>query len=531
MGAPFPAAGDTVIGYFAGFHHIWRAMGWGNPVPGGPNTIVYPYYQAGGSGDTGDVYAVRSIDNGATWSAPIAISTAPHEQWFSQAVSNGYDDLAIWYYSREHTTDGNNYEIFLRKSHDGGATWTASRRLSDVLIDEPVQNDPNVNPFFAGDYNVTTSDVNGALSNRLLITWTDGRNKITGPPGNYDFTATTGTIGSGGTDVGTHCDDCSTALALPFPVHVLRHLLHDRERLLERGDRLRCRDYRLHEPVPALERRRAEDRALLGRSHDPEHRLRLVLDRDGDGADPRLHAPRGRSALQQHHRGPLRGPAARERDEVRDRLRHARERRQLGDRRRRERRPREADRVQLTRRAHERARGERRVQAERVERHQRPHRGRRVRPGAARGEDHGQEDARADGGLRTVHLLVGSTVVASAAANGGSGTTTVAPGTFTVKENASSGSLANYVTTIACTKNGQADVSGTGTSIAVTVAGDDVEVCTITNKRKATITLRKSLSPTSDTGKFNLIAGTRRSPPASETAVPARARSPPPRTR
>ena len=63
-------------------------------------------------------------------------------------------------------------------------------------------------------------------------------------------------------------------------------------------------------------------------------------------------------------------------------------------------------------------------------------------------------------------LLVGSTVVASAAANGGSGTATVAPGTFTVKENASSGNLANYVTTIACTKNGLADVSGTGTSIA-----------------------------------------------------------------
>ena len=137
-------------------------------MPGGPTTIVYPYYQAGGSGDTGDVYAVRSIDNGATWSAPIAISTAPHEQWFSQAVSTGHGDLAIWYYSREHTTDGNNYEIFLRQSHDGGATWTGARRLSDVLIDEPAQNDPNINPFFAGDYNVTTSDFNGSgPSNRL----------------------------------------------------------------------------------------------------------------------------------------------------------------------------------------------------------------------------------------------------------------------------------------------------------------------------------------------------------------------------
>ena len=167
------------------------------PVPGGPTTIVYPYYRAGGTGDTGDIYAVRSIDGGATWSAPIAISTAPHEQWFSQAVSNGNGELAIWYYSREHTTDGNNYEIFLSKSHDGGATWTGAQRLSDVLIDEPVENDPSISPFFAGDYNVTTSDVNGSgPSNRFLITWTDGRNKVVGPSGNYDFTAATATIGS-----------------------------------------------------------------------------------------------------------------------------------------------------------------------------------------------------------------------------------------------------------------------------------------------------------------------------------------------
>ena len=40
-------------------------------------------------------------------------------------------------------------EIFLSKSHDGGALWTGERRLSDVVIDEPVQNDPSVSPFFA----------------------------------------------------------------------------------------------------------------------------------------------------------------------------------------------------------------------------------------------------------------------------------------------------------------------------------------------------------------------------------------------
>ena len=107
-------------------------------------------------------------------------------------------------------------------------------------------------------------------------------------------------------------------------------------------------------------------------------------------------------------------------------------------------------------------------------------------------------------------LLVGSTVVAPAAGNGGSGTTTVGPGTFTVKESAVERQPRRLRHARSpARRTGSADVSGTGTSLAVTVAADDVEVCTITNKRRATITLRKSLSPTSDTGKFNLIAGTK----------------------
>ena len=206
-------------------------------------------------------------------------------------------------------------------------------------------------------------------------------------------------------------------------------------------------------------------------------------------------------------------------------------------------------------------------------------------------------------------LLVGSTVVAPAAGNGGSGTTTVGPGTFTVKENASSGNLANYVTldrmheerssrrlrhrhehpghgrgrgcgglhdheqaqgndhaaqvaladerhrqvqpdrrdqdarlrrrkrrlrlsssfaptsytlketaasgttlsnytsSIACTRNGGSGPSGNGTSLTVSVSPADVLNCTFTNVRKAKITVTKSLSPTSDPGRFNLLVG------------------------
>src|SRR5581483_9251591 len=105
-------------------------------------------------------------------------------------------------------------------------------------------------------------------------------------------------------------------------------------------------------------------------------------------------------------------------------------------------------------------------------------------------------------------LKVGGDVVRASAGNGDSGGEQVAPGSYSVGETAATGSLlSDYVSSIACRKNGAADVSGAGTSITVTVAQGDGETCTITNRRKATVTLRKSLAPTSDAGRFTLKVG------------------------
>ncbi len=40
------------------------------------------------------------------------------------------------------------------------------------------------------------------------------------PPAGYTTTTGTGTITAGGTDIGNHCDDCTTDITLPFPVSV-----------------------------------------------------------------------------------------------------------------------------------------------------------------------------------------------------------------------------------------------------------------------------------------------------------------------
>ena len=48
-------------------------MGWGD-IGVGPNNVVHYAYAAHGTGsDKGDIYYVRSTDNGATWSAPLRL--------------------------------------------------------------------------------------------------------------------------------------------------------------------------------------------------------------------------------------------------------------------------------------------------------------------------------------------------------------------------------------------------------------------------------------------------------------------------
>ena len=87
-------------------------------------------------------------------------------------------------------------------------------------------------------------------------------------------------------------------------------------------------------------------------------------------------------------------------------------------------------------------------------------------------------------------------------ANGGTtGPQVVSAGSHTVGETAGTGtSLSNYLTTIDC---GSGPVSGTSLSTG-NLAVNTTTTCTITNTRKSTLTVTKTLLPNTDTGTFNL---------------------------
>lgn len=181
---------------------FWRHMGWGQPAAS--NGVVSYVYDARNTstGDSGNVFYIRSTDNGATFSAPFQLNTdsTTRPQW-QPNISAGADGslLAVWYDARETTTctKGNSsvpcYRMWARKSTDNGATWQPDAPFSDVISPLPGQSDPNIVAEYAGDY-----DYSSPSPTDHIHTWTDGRVAISGSSQQDTFIDREAISGGGG---------------------------------------------------------------------------------------------------------------------------------------------------------------------------------------------------------------------------------------------------------------------------------------------------------------------------------------------
>jgi hypothetical protein len=270
-GPTFPGPGRSASGFFAtmyGSPAYWRHMGWGEPAA--YNNVVSLVYASRntGTGDPGDVFYIRSTDSGVTFSAPFQLNAnveTTKAQWMPNlSVSEAGTLLATWYDEAPRTSASCQpssptnlcYQMHSRKSLDNGLTWLADETMSDVASPLPLQQDPGIQPTYVGDY-----DYGSAVLTKHATSWADGRVIINGnsqqdaftdrePVGpsptaspsptstatasptptatatatpcqaNYTTAVSTGTITPGGTDIGNHCDDCTTDIVLPFGVSV-----------------------------------------------------------------------------------------------------------------------------------------------------------------------------------------------------------------------------------------------------------------------------------------------------------------------
>jgi hypothetical protein len=116
-------------------------------------TIYINWTDQRNGGDDTDVWLVKSTDGGNTWSQPIRVNDDPAGKqqfftWMAIDQTNGY--LYFVFYDRRNY-DNTNTDVYMARSTDGGATFTNFQVSEEPFL-------PNSNIFF-GDYtNVTAHD-------------------------------------------------------------------------------------------------------------------------------------------------------------------------------------------------------------------------------------------------------------------------------------------------------------------------------------------------------------------------------------
>lgn len=161
----------------------------------GPERVLYVAWTDGRNGDE-DVFLRRSEDGGATWSEALLVNDNRVGDGTSQylprvsVAPNGR--LDVLFYDRRSDPDDVRTDVFLASSDDGGETFT-NRRISSEAFDS------GVGPTFGNDYGTDFGTRLGLVSTdeQAYTVWTDTRlgDENTG---RQDVFTTTVTIGSNG---------------------------------------------------------------------------------------------------------------------------------------------------------------------------------------------------------------------------------------------------------------------------------------------------------------------------------------------
>jgi hypothetical protein len=126
----------------------------------------------------GDVYVVRSNDNGATWSTPVRINNDDVNLGIDQYMPAVDVDRsgALWavYHDRRHDTRNLMIDTFVARSTNGGATWSNVRATPTSFPPITAWQDLVVNPSYMGDYITVAADSTGRYPG-VIAAWGDNR--------------------------------------------------------------------------------------------------------------------------------------------------------------------------------------------------------------------------------------------------------------------------------------------------------------------------------------------------------------------
>lgn len=98
----------------------------------GRGGVVLLYDGAATPGGLQTIFARRSTDGGVTWSPAVALSKAGETSTAPAVESRGSGDVRAWYYETSGGGNDDAWNVWYRRSRDGGATWSVPVRISDA---------------------------------------------------------------------------------------------------------------------------------------------------------------------------------------------------------------------------------------------------------------------------------------------------------------------------------------------------------------------------------------------------------------
>jgi hypothetical protein len=124
----------------------------------------------------GDVFLTRSADGGAAWSAPVRINddtiTLGIDQWFPAVDVDRAGTVWVSYHDRRRDARNFLIDTFVAKSTDGGNRWVNSRVTQTAFAPVTGSQDLVVNPQYMGDYIAAASDATGRRDG-VIAAWGD----------------------------------------------------------------------------------------------------------------------------------------------------------------------------------------------------------------------------------------------------------------------------------------------------------------------------------------------------------------------
>ena len=138
--------------------------------------LVYTYDGAAVPLGPQRTYVRRSTDEGRTWSARSIVSAAGRMSTAPAAEATGNGDVRLWYAER---SSAGRWNIFYRRSINGGRTWTSPVRISDAVSGAAYKNDQGFLEFY-GDYGEVAVMSDGAT----IVSWGEAFSWL-GPGGTW----------------------------------------------------------------------------------------------------------------------------------------------------------------------------------------------------------------------------------------------------------------------------------------------------------------------------------------------------------